>query len=214
METPSRARELADALAYWTARYRPLPDTGGWRSDGRLPSEAIGSVPLVPEDERPRGGSFSDALETVGYNSAIADVASLVDSRVEGSRLVSDLAATFAGVYITRSAPDSALALLHAVTGPSAVRLLLPHTDHRARAVLLRYAWQTSATLYAIYAGPESAPPEPAPVLSRETLVERAVASGDEHAIKLAEVCLRENDIEPRGVFLTAALDGTSRFQA
>jgi hypothetical protein len=214
LETPARTRELADALAYWTARYKPLPDTGGWRSDGRLPSEAIGSVPVLPAEERPSGGSFSDALEKVGYNAAIADLTSLIDSRVEGSRLVSDLAETFANVYVTRSTADSALALLHGITGTSAVRLLLPHADHRARAVLLRYAWQTAATLYAIYAGPESPSPEPAPVLSRETLVDRALASGDEHAIKLVEVCLRENDLAPRAVFLTAALDGASRFTA
>ncbi len=35
--------------------------------------------------------------------------------------------------------------------------------------------------------------------------MERAIASGDEHAIKFTEVCLREHAINPQADFLAAA---------
>ena len=40
---------------------------------------------------------------------------------------------------------------------------------------------------------------------------DRAVANGDEHAIKLAEACLREDRIQPRPVYRRAAQDALSR---
>jgi hypothetical protein len=43
------------------------------------------------------------------------------------------------------------------------------------------------------------------------TLVERAVANGDEHAIKLAEACLREDKLSARPVYRLAAQDALSR---
>jgi hypothetical protein len=45
----------------------------------------------------------------------------------------------------------------------------------------------------------------------REDLVGRAVAAGDEHAIKFTEVCLREHAISPAPVFLAAAADACRR---
>lgn len=43
------------------------------------------------------------------------------------------------------------------------------------------------------------------------TLTDRAVANGDEHAIKLTEVCLRESAPRPRPVYRQAAQDALSR---
>ena len=61
----------------------------------------------------------------------------------------------------------------------------------------MRYApkvrwWQVGAALYAVHAG--GVTPEPIPAASppsQEDLTDRAVATGDEHAIKLTEACLR-----------------------
>ncbi len=38
-------------------------------------------------------------------------------------------------------------------------------------------------------------------VWNEEELVERAIASGDEHAIKFTEVCLREHALNPDAAF-------------
>lgn len=196
----------------------PLPDTAPWRTDRRLPSEALAEVRILePEERKLDRGSISEALLALGYTASFAGVAGLVDSKVPGSELVSDMTETFAGVYLAQAARDSGMALLHAVTGSSAARLMLPHLDERGRAVLLRFVWQAAAGIYAVFgrdifrrrdAGEIPSPP----LVGREDLIDRAVATGDEHAIKLAEACLRENAILPRPVFLGAALDGTTRF--
>ena len=40
---------------------------------------------------------------------------------------------------------------------------------------------------------------------SRETLIDMAIASADEHAIKLTEACLREHAVRPSPAYLAAA---------
>ena len=40
---------------------------------------------------------------------------------------------------------------------------------------------------------------------SVEDLITRAIQTGDEHAIKFTEVCLRAHRIDPRPIFLVAA---------
>ncbi len=44
-----------------------------------------------------------------------------------------------------------------------------------------------------------------------EGLADRAVASGDAHAIKLAEACASEDRLSPDPVYALAALDAASR---
>jgi hypothetical protein len=222
-DSPARRRELAEGLAYWAARYQPLPDTLSWRSDGRLPSEALPSITVLrPKERDPVARSISDALHVLNASPEFAGVAGLVDSRVDASRLVSDMTKTFGRVYVARAAPENAIALLHAITGPAAARLLLPYAEDSTHGILLRHVWHGAAALFAVYGGGADGaggglPGEdeiPSPLIDRETLADRALSTGDEHAIKLAEACLRENDIAASAVYLAAALDGTTRFRA
>jgi hypothetical protein len=180
---------------------------------------------LRPKERDPVARSISDALHVLNASPEFAGVAGLVDSRMDASRLVSDMTKTFGRVYVARAAPENAIALLHAITGPAAARLLLPYAEDSTRGVLLRHVWHGAAALFAVYGGGADGsggaggglPGEdeiPSPLIDRETLADRALSTGDEHAIKLAEACLRENDIAPSGVYLAAALDGTTRFQA
>ena len=75
----------------------------------------------------------------------------------------------------------------------------------------MRYAWQAAAAFYVAMGDRRSEPlPEAEPV-DAATLVERAVLNGDEHAIKLAEACLREDKLNPRPVYRLAAQDALSR---
>ncbi len=66
--------------------------------------------------------------------------------------------------------------------------------------------WQVCAALHAVYAGgvvpqalPAGVPADP------DAVTDRAVATGDEHAIKLTEACLRLHEEIPDPVFLHAA---------
>ncbi|MGH9368905.1 MAG: hypothetical protein ACRD3M_14670 [Thermoanaerobaculia bacterium] len=128
-----------------------------------------------------------------------------MDASGDASRFLSDLTETFARVYVSKAPGGNIIAWVHSVTGPSAVRLLLPHLPVESRAEVLRCAWQAAAALYAAFGGAASGASAPAAIPGREGLVDRAVATGDEHAIKFTEACLREHALNPQPVYLEAA---------
>jgi hypothetical protein len=47
--------------------------------------------------------------------------------------------------------------------------------------------------------------------IDRAQLIDQAVASKEEHAIKFTEACLREYDLNPKPVYLQAARDRLQR---
>lgn len=204
-ETPARRAELAEGLAYWAARYQLLPASRAEGAARLKPSEALKQVETLPMEQR-TSGLITDSLEELDKFPPFAKVAQLVDTNIEASRFISDLTETFAGVYLANVRKiGSVIAFIHAVTGPGAIRLLLPYLRPEETAGMLRYGWQAAAGLYAAYGvTPASAPAQPAGQ-SMEDLIDRAVASGDEHAIKFTEACLREYAINPKPVYLAAA---------
>ncbi len=205
-ETPSRRRELADGLAYWAAEYQALPGERRVGSGAR-PSEAIARVPMIPHGERGSFDSLTGALGQLDSFAPFRETLGAVDATRDPSAFISDLTATFARVYLA-NARDwlTTIAFVHTVTGPAALRPLLPHLGADTAQAAVAYAWQASAALYATF-GSEPPGPRVEQVASAdvEGLVERAVASGDEHAIKFTEVCLREHAINPEPGFLVAA---------
>jgi len=93
---------------------------------------------------------------------------------------------------------------VHAVTSVSALRTLLPYLPAEAAREAMAYAWQTGCGLYATFgsAAPAADPIAPASIA---TLTDRAVAHGDDHAIKFTEACLREHALAPSPAFAAAA---------
>jgi len=198
-----RLEELAQGLAYWAARYQALPERRAAIATGRLPSQALLDVPFLPKEQR-RGGFITDGLLALEGFPPFAEVADRADTTVDPSLFLSDLTRAFAAV-LRDEAHDSGrvIAFVHAVTGPSAVRLLLPHVSTETARALLRYVWQAAAAVYSAF----GRSPEPASLPSVPgipDLVGRAVANGDEHAIKLTEACLREHASRPDPVYLEA----------
>jgi hypothetical protein len=213
METPARHRELAEGLGYWAATYRALPASKRRAPEHRMPSHAIAQVEAVPDDERVSYGNITDRLSSLDSFPPFARVADLVDSTGDASAFLSNLTETFARVYLVNVARrGSVITYIHGVTGPSAIRLLLPHLDVKARSEMLRYGWQAASSLYAASGG---IPGEPsaaaAPRASRGDLIDRALATGDEHAIKFTEACFREYALNPKPVYLEAAHDAVER---
>jgi hypothetical protein len=210
-ETPARLRELAEGLGYWAATYEALPESPGRPAADRLPSQAIARVESLPPTKRVRGGNITERLAPLDRFAPFAGVADFVDPSADADRFLSDLTETFAGVYLANVPPGSVITFVHTVTGPSAVRLLLPHLDSSTRDRLLRYAWQGAAALYASNGGRMTALPAPPDLPPAEELVDRAIATADEHAIKFTEACLREHSRNPKTVYLQAALHATGR---
>jgi hypothetical protein len=211
-DTAVRRHELAEGLAYWAARFRRLPERPAAKAMAQLPSAALPGVVLLPLEQRGPRGLITDALEKLDSFEPFAAVAGQADTLGDASAFLSDLTATFARVYLEQARDfGRVITFIHAVTGPSAVRLLLPHFAPAARPELLRYAWQAAAGMYAALGRPTSSAVPQAPSGPVEALIDRAVASGDEHAIKFTEACLREHAVAPRPVYLAAAWDAVER---
>jgi Questin oxidase-like len=210
-DTPARRRELADGLAYWAADYFLLP-TNRHAEPRAMPSKAIARVQMIPPDiRRANFGAFTDALTQLDSFEPFKNTLDAVDTSGNASAFVSDLTATFARVFLA-NAHDlySTTAFVHAVTGPSSIRPMLPYLSEATAHAALAYAWQAAAAMYATF-GTSADLSRPAEVKVRDAdeLMERAIACGDEHAIKFTEVCIREYALNPDPAFFSAAEHAT-----
>lgn len=204
--TPQRLGELRDAIAYWAAHYQTLPTA----RDGatRMPAHAaVLRLSRIPVERQKRGGAITSALDVLADEPAFAGTIDLLDVSGDPSAVLSDLTETFARVFLTNAADMmGVITFIHGVTGAAALRSLLPLLDEAAAREALRRLWQADAALYvALGVAPPHAGDVAAPGETREALIDRAVATHDEHAIKFTEAALREYAIAPRPVYLAAA---------
>lgn len=198
-----RRVELATALAYWASFYETLPWNGEVAPERSVADALARAAPRLPQHEPP-AGSLVAGLRTLGDRPSFLSVAGLVDIR-DPFELISQTTAAFAGVYLRN--PGRRIQFVHAITAPSALRLLAPHLDEETVVTGARFAWQAAAGLYVVYHDPRNEAPPPSPPLARAALVARAVDNGDAHAIKLTEACLREEVVSPDPLRLVAAAD-------
>jgi hypothetical protein len=199
-ETPERATEVADALAYWASAYQALP-RGAQSSTVPLPLDrALSELPLLPPGRRRAGGNISASL---------APLFAFQEFELHAERLhvsdpdvfLSQLTEAFARIYLENAHDGfSTIVFIHAVTGPAALRLLLPYLSAEDARAAAWQAWQAAAALYSTFGvarpGAKLPPSEP-----WEVLIERAILGRDEHAIKFVEACRREaRHAEPLGM--------------
>jgi hypothetical protein len=205
-ETRARIAELAAALASWAANYQTLPTARPPQPRVRA-GDALACVPVVPVAERDFRGTIVGSLEDLAKFPAFAPVIGLLDVERDPGTTISDLTETFARVYLANARDVlSTIVFVHGVTSTSALRSILPHLPAPVARDALAYAWQAAAALYTAF-GTASAvtgdvdPPRESP----ESLIDLAIANGDEHAIKLTETCLREHALRPSATYLAAA---------
>jgi hypothetical protein len=211
-ETSLRRHELAEGLGFWAARYTRLPERQSGKAGVLSPSQAISHVGLLPAEDKTHVGLLSDRLRPLDDLSEFADVINLVDDQAETSAFVSDMTETFARVYLANVAPtEQPIGLIHAVTSPSAIRLIAPHVSPKGAALLRRYSWQAAAAIYTAIGEVAPGDTDDAPLPRSEDIVDAAVATGDPHAIKFAEACLREYSLNPRPAYMHAAGDAARR---
>jgi hypothetical protein len=206
-ETPARRRELADALASWASTYQTLPTDLSATPAKLAPDQAILEVPRVPPEQRRFTGTITGSLEGLDAFPPFAGVIALASLDGDPAARSSDLTETFARVLLANAHDTlSTIVFVHGVTSVAAVRSLLPHLRATTAQTALRYAWQASCALYSAF-GQSPAPARAAepPRESAPALIEMAIASRDEHAIKLTEACLREHALHPAPEYLAAA---------
>jgi hypothetical protein len=203
-ETEPRRRELAAGLAYWASSFHALPDES--RSSPKLTvAQAIHRLEMVAVERRGQG-SIVDRLAPLDVMPSFAGAADLIDLSGDPATLLSDLTRAFARVYCSNAAQrDGRIARLHAITGASALRPLLPHLPVALHRPLLRHVWQLDAAVYATHATRAATAPAIATFATADDLVAAAIDTGDEHAIKLTEVSLREDAASPDPSFQMAA---------
>jgi len=209
-DTPERRAELITGLAYWAARYQVLPGTPG-PVEPQLPSEAIGRLPIMPPPMRnPRPTSIFNAVTELDAFPPFADAMDMAAPGDDLSAFISDLTSTMAQRYLENVGPAS-ISYVHTVTAPSALRMMLPFVSDETARLAARHAWQACAAIHsrAHYPRPVEMPGE---LPAWDDLVDRAVFSGDEHAIKFTEACKREYALKPDPAFLAGPVDMSSRY--
>ena len=209
-ETSLRVEELGVALAYWAAYFRKLPGTP--RLTGTLDlGDALQRIPLFLSGQaRPgmprqvyltvmqaHGVEFSQAVDRAAEPDSVEDA-------------LSSLTAAGARIYLA-NADHQPLVLLHTVTAPAAMRLMLPHLPAGLHKMALAYVWQNVAATAAAYG--DETPPEGHDWPTREpsAIIERSITTDDPHALKFAEACIREHQRNPQPAYLAAAADWASR---
>ena len=205
-DTPSRRRELAHALGYWSATRRTLPGIPGAQPQVGLDVlQALHSVPMVPFRRRTRFGLIAERLAAVYDDPGFVPVIESVDlDALPIEQAATELTAAAARLFVSHGA-DS-IVYLHAVTGSSALRLILPWLDDSAKRSGLGYAFQCVAAIHATQGSSVGVPVSVrAPRRTAAELAERVAREPDEHTIKLVEVALREHAVDPRPEFLAAA---------
>ena len=188
-DTAERTDELGRGLAYWAARYLELP--GRPRTEGRLDlAAAVSGLPVATRE--PAAGLIFETLKAEladqpGFGAAVSALHEPTDVPAD----LAELAREFARVFLVYGR-ERPIALLHSVTAPVAARSVLPLLPTELARPTYDALWQVGAALYAVYTGPATPEPLPAgPPPSVDELTDRAVATGDEHAVKLTEACLR-----------------------
>jgi hypothetical protein len=209
-ETPLRVEELAAALGYWAAYYQELPGvphlTGTCAMD-----QALDQIPRLGRDYdwRVTPPEFVRGLDTHPDFPRAVDAIAAPETIVEA---LSTLTEVGARLYLTQ-ASWYPLIFIHAVTGPVALRRLLPHLSTAMQYTAFAYVWQAVAAWTAAFGSPApiAAWPDDVPPAAASEIVAQSVDTRDPHAIKFAEACLQEYRLNPRPVYLRAALDWPAR---
>ena len=209
-ETKPRTHELADALAYWAATYHdfgPAPP----RLDHYALDDALNRVPDL---DPPPGSNIDTTLGALDGSREFAPVINLLETSTDPLADLSALTERFALIYLSNAHdPARVFAVVHAVTGPSAIRMLAPHVTKSALELLLLYAWQTAAAIYSVWGKDRTMPEVSREAVANEQLIEASINNGAAHAIKLVEACLREYEYNPSPAYRAAAADAVLRLE-
>lgn len=204
-ESQIRLDELAEGLSYWASSFIRLPGVRDVAVGSLRPPVAIDKVPVVPKEELGRYKLIEESMQALELLPAFPKVVDEIDVSGSYSEFLSELTETTAACYLQNATSiGHAIAFIHTVTAPSMLRVLMPFVSSTKHDDVLSYAWQTAMGLYAVYGqegrfGGCSAQEE-----KRDDLIDRAVRTNDEHAMKFAEACLREHDLNPKPIYLAA----------
>jgi hypothetical protein len=208
-------RELADApwpevLRNWCPRL--LPGCAGSLTHGLIrTAHAVRSLREADRqselqiDELARGLAFWATTftppETAPAHNGDLDAAAV-------DLALSELTADYAGHYAA-TMPSFPVPLIHTITAPAAMRLLLAELPPELHAAAFRTIAEVNRELFARFGAKRAvgthAPGGPGTDRTFTALAAEALDLGDEHAIKICEATRRENALRPDPRYLSAA---------
>jgi hypothetical protein len=205
-EDAEHLAELAHGLAYWAARWQPVPGTpaaGSLRATPHAPAAAgtpatagltiTGALAAVPRIADQTGG-IRDRLgrltELPGWHAALT-APQIPASAEELGPWLAGLVDAATTSYLWYGHGNGVM-LVHSATAPNAILRALPALDQELWAPSATAAWAAVAALTAIYAPAAPAaqaalPDSPGGPQAAEEAFARAVEHGDEHVIKFAD---------------------------
>jgi hypothetical protein len=184
LETQARRRELAHALAYWAARWQPVPMLSA--TGARPVASAVEMIPPVPDQEFGIRNRLAQLPDTEGWEGSVRSLRGPEhDDDVPAA--LTELVNAVVAHYATRAHGNPTM-LVHAATAPMAVANTLPSLPKQMWRPSFDAAWSASAAVLAAYAPRESRPFRTA--ASADDVLEQALRHGGEHVIKFADTAL------------------------
>jgi len=187
--SPPRLAELGQALGYWAARWQPVPRPEPTRGTADV-GVALDALPAreLTGGIRSRLAALADDSTWPGALAAMSPVADpgAVPAALEA---LVDAAVSRYGRW-GQAAP---VMLVHAATAPRAVALVLPALPEQLWPAAFDVAWAVTATIATIYRPPGLAVVADERPAVLDEVIERAVVTGDEHAIKFTEVAVESH---------------------
>lgn len=191
-ESGERIQEIGQALAYWSARWLPVPNKSP-ATGKSAPVEALSRLPALGAND----DVFATLLERLGrdprWPAAEASIEPVDDPAVAQAQLVDLVTATT--LHYRTHGHGNPIMLVHAATAPNAVLRVLPSLPEEMWVPSTQTAWVASAAIITIY-NPEFAgkPTDRGSLGSGPSttvdLFAQAVAHRDEHAIKFADTAI------------------------
>jgi hypothetical protein len=197
-------RELAHGLGYWAARYEELPVKRPSLNGDRSIPVVIGSLAAVNPGEDSGEPGIISTLRLVQRVPSFDDILATAGNDGLNGVLDAFTAVTTSAAHAFVAHPGPAIPMVHALTAPAAVKLILPHLPESLWPNSLAYSIQVSAAVVTMFATPQIKP-VPTDVPKIENLIDRVIKHGDEHVIKMTEACLREYAIDPDPHYVLAA---------
>jgi hypothetical protein len=169
------------------------------------PREAIAQVPVIAPHQRRSLGNITASLAMLDDFPEFAPVIGLIDVSGDIETLLAELTEIFAQIYLANARDGlTTIVFIHGVTSLTAVGGIIPYISETTARSALRYAWQSGCALYACFGTNAMAEDIEPCAQNAQTLIDRALANGDEHVIKFTEACLRRDALVPSPAYRAA----------
>lgn len=214
-------RELAERAWQETIRIwvpRLIDGCAGGLTHGLI--RTAHAVRALPEEGAPSEREREELARGLAYWAAVyqppagdaPSTTNAVDAPGDAGAAISRHTARFAHILLAQEAAQAVplIQLVHTITSAAATRNFLPLLPPAFGAQASRRLDQVATAIAARVTRapvPDAAPTAEIgePLFGIDELIDRAVAHGDEHVIKLTEACLREDRIKPDPVYRAVA---------